>query len=334
MPPLVTTSSAGTPQVDAAVIGLPNTSLLFGNDQVGREARIGGRLNVGLWLDPNWNTGLGYRATSVSGDQTTYDVVTDGSLIVGRPFYNVQNNARDALLIGFPGESSGDLHVRAANSFQMHDLFGRFRISDDDVNRVDFIAGYEYARIGDELSITDSRTFLNPFNPRVGVRLDGVDQFRVTNKFDGATLGLMGDIVRGRAKFSWLGKMGYGNMNEVVKISGSTVPSSGGTVGVPSIGGLYTQASNIGTYVENRRVFVPEFNFNLHLQMTQRLDFSIGYTFLYFSNVALAGDQVDRRVNQSQQLGGLVGQPFPIHTSNHSTDFWLQGLNLGLNGSF
>jgi hypothetical protein len=112
-------------------------------------------------------------------------------------------------------------------------------------------------------------------------------------------------------------------------MQGNTVVNGGN----PQTGGLLTQNSNIGTFKENRDVFVPELDINLHLHLTQNIDFSFGYSFVYFTTVALAGDQVDRRVNLTQFGGPLVGAALP-GVLLRDTDFWYQGLNLGLNGRF
>jgi hypothetical protein len=56
---------------------------------------------------------------------------------------------------------------------------------------------------------------------------------------------------------------------------------------------------------------------------------STGYTFIYFSQVARPGDQIDRNLNLTQ-LGGapLVGAPLPQFPWV-KTDFWAQGVNFG-----
>src|SRR5262245_860546 len=44
VPPLVTTSPAGTVRTDAGVLGLPTTTTLYGNDPIGTNLRNGGRI--------------------------------------------------------------------------------------------------------------------------------------------------------------------------------------------------------------------------------------------------------------------------------------------------
>jgi hypothetical protein len=56
----------------------------------------------------------------------------------------------------------------------------------------------------------------------------------------------------------------------------------------------------------------------------------VGYDLLYWSDVARAPDQIDRRINPSQiPPGALLGVSRPEHTLR-TTDFWAQGLTLGV----
>jgi hypothetical protein len=65
-----------------------------------------------------------------------------------------------------------------------------------------------------------------------------------------------------------------------------------------------------------------------------RLQFTAGYSLIYWSKVARAGDQVDTSVNTTQQSGGtLTGNPNPRFPYAF-TDFWAQGANLGLEYKF
>jgi hypothetical protein len=48
----------------------------------------------------------------------------------------------------------------------------------------------------------------------------------------------------------------------------------------------------------------------------------MGYTFIYWNNVILAGNQIDRNVDLSQ----VTVSPAPKF---QRTDFWVQGVSLG-----
>src|SRR5580693_2099906 len=57
LPPLVTTSPVGTPQVSAGASGAPGTTVLFGNGTVGDGWRSGVRVRGGYWFDPQHSAG-------------------------------------------------------------------------------------------------------------------------------------------------------------------------------------------------------------------------------------------------------------------------------------
>jgi hypothetical protein len=57
---------------------------------------------------------------------------------------------------------------------------------------------------------------------------------------------------------------------------------------------------------------------------------TVGYTFMYLSNVARAPSQVDLSLNPTQFNGGVLdGEPRPAFAF-HTSDIWLQGFNLGV----
>jgi hypothetical protein len=71
-----------------------------------------------------------------------------------------------------------------------------------------------------------------------------------------------------------------------------------------------------------------------HLANCARL--FVGYSFLYLSDVARPGEQIDRGINpvQAPTITGLpnaplVGPARPAPLFNHA-DFWAQGLNFGV----
>src|SRR5262245_16532969 len=51
VPPLVTGSPPGAPIGQAGVLGVPGTVVLFGGERTNSDARSGGRLTIGVWLD-------------------------------------------------------------------------------------------------------------------------------------------------------------------------------------------------------------------------------------------------------------------------------------------
>ena len=92
-------------------------------------------------------------------------------------------------------------------------------------------------------------------------------------------------------------------------------------------GGLLT-ADRVGSYRQNRFAVSPEVGLNLGYNITEHMRAFVGYDYLYLSSVARAGDQVNLNVNPNRFLGG--GGPANSPFVFHSTDYWAQGVNFGL----
>jgi hypothetical protein len=132
-------------------------------------------------------------------------------------------------------------------------------------------------------------------------------------------------------------------MHQTTKINGElTTNDFQGFAGPPDtfLGGYLAQRTNIGKHHRDHLAVVPEIDLNVGLQLAPRLRVFTGYTFLYTSNVARPGDQIDLAVNPSQgpgftgdPAGKLAGSLRPAFTGK-TTDFWTQGLSLGLEWQF
>jgi hypothetical protein len=158
------------------------------------------------------------------------------------------------------------------------------------------------------------------------------DRFDVENQFHAGTLGFYSEVYHDMWTFSGLAKIGIGTMHQEIAISGDNTVIAGGTVTSP--GGLFAQPSNSGTFTRNVLVWAPEVNLKMDCAITKRLSVSVGYSFLYWTRVAFAGDQLDRTVNATQLNGGaLVGPSRPRFDFNDS-DFWVQTVDVGVSWNF
>jgi hypothetical protein len=100
-------------------------------------------------------------------------------------------------------------------------------------------------------------------------------------------------------------------------------------------GGLLAQPSNLGFHSRHKTTYVPEVAFNLTRRITDRLDFTMGYTFIYWSSMLLAADHLDNQVNGTQFQGGqLVGPANPAFPGFRDTDYWLHAMSMGINFRF
>ena len=100
--------------------------------------------------------------------------------------------------------------------------------------------------------------------------------------------------------------------------------------------GLLAQPTNVGRTKHSSFAAVPEVGLKIGYQFTDHLRVTVGYDFLYWSRVARPGQQIDTLVNTSQLLrqGGAAVVPANPARIFHDTDYWAQGINLGLEFNF
>ncbi|MGI8982028.1 MAG: BBP7 family outer membrane beta-barrel protein [Pirellulaceae bacterium] len=333
LPPIVGTSPAGTPRTDASVFGTPGYQTIFGDDIVGRDLQPGGRITLGTWLDATHNAGIGARFYALDGSVERFDAVTDGSTIIGRPFFNVGLNEEDSALIGFPGEVAGNVHAKFTNSLIGTDAYLRVMIERSRLRRLDVVSGYQFLRMDDDLRIDSTSDIIDPTSLIFGARINVFDRFRATNEFHGAMVGLQGTMGRGNWSLTGLGKLGIGNNHQQVIIEGRQGVSFPPGPVTPIPGGLFAQPSNIGTFTRDRICYIPELTLNLAYHIRPTVSVHVGYNMIWMSNVVVSGEQIDRRVNLSQVPGPVVGPNLPA-LAFRSTEYWVQGINLGVNWNF
>ena len=191
----------------------------------------------------------------------------------------------------------------------------------------------------ESLTLTEDETLTMPSGfpgEGVGTRIFNRERFATYNDFYGGQLGTVLGYRNNRWTADLRAAIALGDTHQQLQISGSqmrTLAPSGQTITLP--GGLFALPSNIGTF--NRDVFAvaPEVGLNLGYQVTDHLRAFVGYNFLYWSNVIRPGDQIDRvlDVNQIPRFAPVplppVSTPRPLPLF-HDTDFWAQGVNLGM----
>jgi hypothetical protein len=331
-PPLVTTSPQGTPQTEAGVLGQPGTSILFGDQPVNTGARSGGRITLGGWIDPTTRIEGSYFQLAQSVQ--TFGASSNGNPILAQPYFDVNPNStaaamQNASAIAYPGAYSGSINIRSTSSLLGADLHAIHNLSftdflDDRQHRLDFLFGWRYLRLRDNLAINSNVNSAELAGLGVVPSTVAVsDSFGTTNNFNGVDLGMVSNYRHARWSLQTIGRMALGVTSENVNIAGSNT-----TAGSP-VGGLLTQASNIGSYQRNGFAVVPQLQLMLGYDVTPRFRCQVGYDIMYWSRVARPGDQIDTTLNLSQASGQpLVGAARPAF-GFHETDLWVQGFSAG-----
>ena len=136
------------------------------------------------------------------------------------------------------------------------------------------------------------------------------------------------------------GKLAMGENHESINVNG--VSSFSFPIAAPTAitpGGLFAQRSYIGRQTQDQWAWIPEVQVQVGMDITRNIRAFVGYEGFYISKVVRPGDQIDHTRNFTQNAtlagppGTLVGAPRPTPVFN-TTDFWVQGLNLGVEFRF
>lgn len=338
LPPVISGSPAGTTIDNAGILGTPGATTLFGDNYYNGNLRVGGRITSGMWLNEDQTLGLEFYAFLLPGVSSGLTAGTPA--IIGRPFTDpnygssVENVSYPNLVNGFTqaGISSGPLFGAG--------VLARGNLYCGSNYRLDALAGYRYLSISDSVKISENLTSTDPIQSSLllGTNFSILDSFRTSNQFNGGDVGLAGEYRFGNWFVDGRARIALGCTHQTCDIFGvTTVTIPGNPPPVTYVGGLLAQSSNIGNYSRDVISYVPELGGHLGYQLTQHVRLKAGYTFLYWSNVVRAGNQIDTVVNtnlipgQGQILGSTPARPaFQFN----STGLWAQGIDLGVEFRF
>jgi hypothetical protein len=341
--PLVTTFPAGTAALPGfplpGAVGGPGTQLVFGGESISTEERSGCRFTLGGWLDPGQSLGLEGSYFFLARRTVTQTVSSDasGSPFLGMPFFDAGSATERVFNISSPGTVAGGAVLTVTGQLQGADLNALVNVPQNDPWRLVGLVGVRYLNLREGLTFAQNGAGL-PGSRNAGVVSSAVDEFTTRDNFYGGQIGARGEARLGILFISATAKVALGDMNEVVSISGSTLANEAGGVLVPTaqttLGGFFTQRSNIGRYNRDELCFVPEVDISPSVQLAQWARVFVGYTFLYASDVARPGNQIDHQINLSQQAafrpGGILVGPARPAFSFSGSDYWAQGFNFGL----
>ncbi len=327
LPPLVTYGEISDPVPGA--MGQPHTQVAFGNGSQDSLLRSGGRITAGYWFGNSNIIGVDGQYLFV-GEEETDTLITGfgNSATVGRPYTDALNNLAAAQQVFQPGSVAGSILVNTKNNFEGANINLRWGLVRRPNYVLDLQTGGRWQRFDEDLGIFEN---LAVTNGKGGGFLVG-DQFNTNNTFYGVNLGLLNTLYMGRFSFSANTKLGLGVTNQSVDILGQTAINNVSAI-TSYNGGLLAMPTNIGTHTQSKITAIPELEFQVGFQLSQRWRISVGYNLLYWGNVVRPGNILDTTVNPNQfpppPSGALVGPARPAFNWDTS-DLFVQGANLGL----
>ncbi len=331
IPVLATTNTLGQP----GFLGEPGTQTLSGPGTFGPGLRDGFRIRAGGWWDECGLRGidagfffLGRRSESVSFDSAQFPVIS-------RPIFAPNINREFAEDVAVPNVISGRLDITTDSYLWGADVNFRKALCRTCDRTTGWYAGYRHLNLTESLTIAESLIVTGPgTDDPIGTRSFVQDRFETRNRFHGGQVG--GFWTRKLGRFDWDTRAGIalGTTVQTVEIDGLQQRTRPGQALENFRGGLLATGPNLGTFTQSEFSVVPEITTNLGYRVTPNLRLSVGYNFLYWSNVVRPGDQIDRVVDLAlvpNPPGGVVptANPRPLPTFRQS-DFWAHGVQFGI----
>jgi hypothetical protein len=337
--PLVTTGSPADPVPGA--LGQKNTAVVFGNESVDLGTFSGFRLALGFAFGGGWSVEGGYFGLESRIAGTSFQSDAAGNPVIARPYFDNQAGVPAAYLDAFPGLLTGGATVAiVTRMFGYEANVARIAYQDDSM-RFDLLAGFRALELHEELRIIDNvtalvpgqLTFLGaPADPPNSLNI--FERFHNYNRFYGGQIG---------GRFHWLsngldlgitGKLALGATAELARVDSATNLFTAGVASATNPGGILVQPSNAGFPQQCRFACVPEIAIDLGYWVTPHIRLEAGYQFLYWSQVARPGDEIDTTVNPAQvprdpRFGNGLGDARPAFQF-HQSDFWAQGFHFGV----
>lgn len=307
---------------------LPDAQTIFGGQRVGGDMAAGGRFDIGWWCDPQQCTGYGWRFFGLGRDTTEFTINSNQNPILAIPFTDNSTGTNDALLVAYPGLRTGSINIQGTSGILGNDLYGRYLLCRDPNSRLDFITGWHYNRISDRVEISSTSTVTETGgNIPVGTVTDIRDQFNARSEFNGGILGLMWTQECGCWNLQWLARMSLGNMHESMRITGSSTIAVPNQTPVTTQSGLFATGSNSGQFSRDEFTAITEAGLTFNYRFAPCTQLSVGYTFMYWNDVLAPATAIDTTIGTS---GNNTRPQFAFRHS----DYWVQGINLGLTHEF
>ncbi len=318
--------------------GVPGPQPLLGGSNLDRGLQSGFRLTVGAQFDGGAVEASGF---ALLESATRSGISSLQSPMIVRPFYDIAFGQPSARVTAFPGLSQGGVTLTVPADLWGFEVNYKCNLCPGLLGTVPLhlLLGFRYLNLKEDLTLTEGSLALPAGVPVLSYQFRGVqDQFRTWNRFFGFQVGLEMEQHWGQWSLAARTKLALGVNTQDTDIEGSAemlTPSGPGTF----MSGLLALPSNSGKDLRGRFAVVPEIGLDVGYQLTSQWRAFAGYNFLYLSNAIRPGQKIDTTLDSTQiPLFLPPGTPIPATATGTrpagllrpDTDFWAQGLTLGL----
>ena len=192
------------------------------------------------------------------------------------------------------------------------------------------LVGLRYLDLAESLNLTTQIQGIT--GPYAGQYGEAKDRFSTHNRFFGGTLGLRGRYSSGRLSVDMGARVALGVSEEVQDVAGGYYSVNFAAPYDTGAEGVFAQPANEGRTSSSRFAVVPEVQLKIGYALTPRLRVTLGYDFLYYSNVLRPSEQIDRNVPKGQtfrQASPVISTVTPARKFE-TTDFFAHGFSLGM----
>jgi hypothetical protein len=331
LPPLLTTGSIQDARPGA--LGQSGTKVLYGG-AIDSEERSGGRFSAGLWLTDDHCIGLDASFFFLGSRSAPFSTSSTGDPILAQPIFDANTGQAIAYRLALPTGRAGSYTASVGDRFWGTEANARTALVQDDFLQWAVLAGFRYLDLSENLTTGADIVTSAQSQRDVTVETITSQRFGTRNYFYGGQLGSELTVFVGRLSMALSTKVALGGTHEIALIEGmSTYRALSGQV-VPLPFSELVFPSNAGRYSRDIFTVVPELGVHFGYDVTSHIRVTAGYTFLYMSNAIRPGDLIDTTVNLTQAqaaIGGraMTGPQRPTFAGN-ATDFWAQGVDVGL----
>ncbi|MGA2254893.1 MAG: BBP7 family outer membrane beta-barrel protein [Thermoguttaceae bacterium] len=333
--PSLLTTGPGTNSSQAGVLDAPGTSVLLGGKDFQGGFHPGVRLALGAWLNASQTMGIEGSYFQLSRQTEFFNTSGVSVPVLARPFFNSETGQQDSQIVNFPGQQSGTFSSTSSTELQVAEVLVRKNLNQQPGFAFDMMAGYRYQQLEDHLAVGDTLTFSGTQSGfPAGTIVQQSDRFDTRNAFQGGEVGMSTTFRRQWWSIDALLKIAVGQTHSRVTIDGATTTTIPGQAATSLPGGFLALPSNMGVHDSDQFSVMPELGVTLGFDLSSQLRATIGYDLLYWNAVARPGDQIDLNIDPRQfpppAITNATRPEFILHTS----DYWAQGLNLGLDLRF
>lgn len=355
-PALLTTGNLTNPtSLGSGVLGTPGSSVLAGDSNLNQGPYSGFRINAGVMNCAGTIGGEGsFFYLAQRGTSESFSSGGNGNPLLARPIIDARTGNETVLFVSAPNSFNGTFTVQSATQFFGADgnvLIPWSRCVACYPDEVGYyatgLAGFLYLNLRDDLTMSQSSNvlplgigFFNSIPVSPGGNIALTDNIRTLNQFYGGQIGIKAGVNWWRFALYGTAKAAIGSMHEEAFLAGSTTATNsilGSNSTVP--GGLYVLGTNAGTHTRNITAFVPQGTLTVAVEISPQVKLTLGYTIIYITDVARPGNLIDRSIDRtqlpsSQTFNPTVPGPQRPGLSWSGTDFWAQGINIGLSLRF